>query len=54
MVLGLVVVGLLTGAIAERFTRTTRHEEAVGQRLDELAERLERIESSLGGSGGRG
>ena len=54
MVLGLVVVGLLTGAIAERFTRTTRHEETVGQRLDELAERLERIESRLGESGGRG
>jgi voltage-gated potassium channel len=54
MILGLVVVGLLTGAIAERFTRTTRHQETVGQRLDELAERLERIESSLGGPGRRG
>ena len=54
MVLGLVVVGRLTGAIAERFTRTTRHEETVGQRLDELAERLERIEARLGESGGRG
>jgi voltage-gated potassium channel Kch len=53
MILGLVVVGLLTGAIAERFTRATRPEENVTQRLDELAERLERIETSLGGTGGR-
>ena len=42
------VVGLLTGAIAERFTRTTRPEEDVAGRLDELAERLARIESNLG------
>ena len=48
MVLGLFVVGLLTGAIAERFTRATRPEDDVAQRLDELAERLERIESNLG------
>jgi len=48
MILGLVVVGLLTGAIAERFTRTTRPEDDVAQRLDELAERLARIESNLG------
>jgi voltage-gated potassium channel Kch len=54
MILGLFVVGLLTGAIAERFTRTTRPEDDVGQRLDELAERLERIESNLGGTGGGG
>ena len=52
MILGLVVVGLLTGAIAERFTRATRPEENVTERLAELAERLERIESRLGGSGG--
>jgi voltage-gated potassium channel len=51
MILGLFVVGLLTGAIAERFTRTTRPEEDVAQRLDELADRLERIESNLGGTG---
>ena len=48
MVLGLFVVGLLTGAIAERFTRATRPEDDVAQRLDELAERLARIESNLG------
>jgi voltage-gated potassium channel len=53
MILGLVVVGLLTGAIAERFTRTTRPEDHVVERLDELAERLERIESNLGESGSR-
>jgi voltage-gated potassium channel Kch len=52
MILGLFVVGLLTGAIAERFTRTTRPEDDVAQRLEELAERLARIESNLG-SGGR-
>ena len=48
MVLGLFVVGLLTGAIAERFTRATRPEDDVAQRLDELADRLARIESNLG------
>jgi voltage-gated potassium channel Kch len=52
MILGLFVVGLLTGAIAERFTRTTRPDDDVALRLDELAERLARIESNLG-SGGR-
>lgn len=51
MVLGLFVVGLLTGAIAERFTRATRPEDDVAQRLDELAERLARIESNLGPGG---
>jgi hypothetical protein len=49
MVLGLFVVGLLTGAVAERFTRNKRREDDVVRRLDELASRLERIESSLGG-----
>ncbi|HET7367971.1 MAG TPA: potassium channel family protein [Gaiella sp.] len=53
MILGLFVVGLLTGAVAERFTRNKPAEEDVVQRLDELATRLERIESNLGGTGGR-
>ena len=53
MVLGLVVVGLLTGAVAERFTRNKRADDDVVQRLDELAARLERIESGLGSGGGR-
>ena len=53
MVLGLVVVGLLTGAVAERFTRNKRPDDDVVQRLDELAARLARIESGLGPGGGR-
>jgi voltage-gated potassium channel len=47
MVLGVVVVGLLTGAVAERFTRNRRPEGDVARRLDELAARLERIEAGL-------
>jgi voltage-gated potassium channel len=54
MILGLFVVGLLTGAVAERFTRNKPAEEDVVQRLDELATRLERIESNLEGPGSRG
>lgn len=54
MILGLFVVGLLTGAVAERFTRNKPAEEDVVQRLDELASRLERIESNLEGPGNRG
>jgi voltage-gated potassium channel len=54
MILGLFVVGLLTGAVAERFTRNKPAEEDVVQRLDELASRLERIEANLGGRGNRG
>jgi len=53
MVLGLVVVGLLTGAVAERFTRNKQSDDDVVRRLDELAARLERIESGLGPGGGR-
>jgi uncharacterized membrane-anchored protein YhcB (DUF1043 family) len=53
MILGLFVVGLLTGAVAERFTRNKPGGEDVARRLDELATRLERIESNLGGTGGR-
>jgi voltage-gated potassium channel len=52
MILGLLVVGLLTGAVAERFTRNKPGGEDVARRLDELATRLERIESNLGGTGG--
>jgi voltage-gated potassium channel len=52
MVLGLFVVGLLTGAVAERFTRNKQADEDVVNRLDELAARLERIESGLGRSDG--
>jgi uncharacterized membrane-anchored protein YhcB (DUF1043 family) len=48
MILGLFVVGLLTGAVAERFTRNKPRDGDVAGRLDELAARLERIESSLG------
>ena len=54
MILGLFVVGLLTGAVAERFTRNKPAEEDVVRRLDELASRLERIESNVGGPGNRG
>ena len=53
MALGLVVVGLLTGAVAERFTRNKQSDDDVVRRLDELAARLERIESGLGPGGGR-
>jgi voltage-gated potassium channel len=53
MILGLFVVGLLTGAVAERFTRNKPGGEDVARRLDELATSLERIESNLGGTGGR-
>jgi voltage-gated potassium channel len=48
MILGLLVVGLLTGAVAERFTRNKAAGDDVSERLDELAERLARIESNLG------
>jgi voltage-gated potassium channel len=54
MILGLFVVGLLTGAVAERFTRNKPGDEDVAGRLDELAARLERIEAGLGGAGDRG
>ena len=47
MILGVVVVGLLTGAVAERFTRNRRPERDVARQLDELATRLERIEAGL-------
>jgi voltage-gated potassium channel len=54
MVLGLLVVGLLTGAVAERFTRNKQpDDDDVVRRLDELAARLERIESGLGHGNGR-
>ena len=53
MVLGLFVVGLLTGAVAERFTRNKQPDDDVVRRLDELATRLERIESGLGRGDGR-
>jgi voltage-gated potassium channel len=53
MVLGLLVVGLLTGAVAERFTRNKHPDDDVVQRLEELAARLERIESGLGPGNGR-
>jgi voltage-gated potassium channel len=47
MVLGIVVVGLLTGAVAERFVRNKRIENEVIGQLDELSIRLERIEARL-------
>jgi len=53
MVLGLFVVGLLTGAVAERFTRNKDPDDDVVRRLEELATRLERIESGLGPGNGR-
>ena len=53
MVLGLFVVGLLTGAVAERFTRNKHPDDDVVERLEELAARLERIESGLGHGNGR-
>ena len=54
MVLGLLVVGLLTGAVAERFTRNKQpDDDDVVRRLEELAARLERIESGLGHGNGR-
>jgi len=54
VVLGLLVVGLLTGTVAERFTRNKQpDDDDVVRRLDELAARLERIESGLGHGNGR-
>jgi voltage-gated potassium channel len=47
MIVGIAFAGLLTGALAERFTRRHQHEPTTDQRLDELAERLERIEAAL-------
>jgi voltage-gated potassium channel len=47
MIVGIAFAGLLTGALAERFTRRHQQEPTTDQRLDDLAARLDRIESAL-------
>jgi voltage-gated potassium channel len=47
MIVGIAFAGLLTGALAERFTRRQQREPTTDQRLAELAARLERIEAAL-------
>jgi voltage-gated potassium channel len=47
MIVGIAFAGLLTGALAERFTRRQQREPTTDQRLDDLAARLDRIESAL-------
>jgi voltage-gated potassium channel len=47
MVTGIAFAGLLTGALAERFTRKRAGEPTLDDRLDELNARLERMETAL-------
>ena len=47
MITGIGFAGLLTGALAERFTRKRMGEPTVDDRLAEMSARLERMESAL-------
>jgi voltage-gated potassium channel len=47
MIVGIAFAGLLTGALAERFTRKRMGEPTVDDRLAEMSARLERMEAAL-------